>query len=212
MAMAATLVTCRQDMHDQPKFKGYRKTSFFSDKRSARPVIEDTVARGQLRSDDRFYTGKEDGKPLVDLPVPVTQALLSRGRERYDIFCAPCHDRTGGGLGSVVRRGFRRPNSFHVDRLRESPAGTFYDVMTNGFGSMSDYAAQIEPGDRWAIVAYIRALQLSQRIALADVPEAERARLDALPAPTPGPEIAPPSKEWSPKRDEKLHQTPKDNP
>jgi hypothetical protein len=206
MTMAASLVACRQDMHDQPKFKGYRKTSFFSDKRSVRPVIEDTVARGQLRSDDRFYTGKEDGKPLVDLPVPVTKALLSRGRERYDIFCAPCHDLTGAGLGTVVRRGLRRPNSFHVDRLRESPAGYFYDVMSNGFGSMSDYSAQIEPGDRWAIVAYIRALQLSQRAALSDVPESERARLDALPAPTPGPEIVPPSKEWNQKRDERLHQ------
>ena len=198
-------------MHDQPKFKGYRKTSFFADKRSARPVIEDTVARGQLRSDERFFTGKEDGKPLVDLPVPVTSALLSRGRERYDIFCAPCHDHTGTGLGTVVRRGFRRPNSFHIDRLRESPAGYYYDVMANGFGAMSDYSAQIEADDRWAIVAYIRALQLSQRASLADVPESERGRLDALPVPTPGPEIAPPSKEWSPKGDEKLHQTQKDN-
>lgn len=195
-------VACRQDMHDQPKFRGYRQTSFFPDKRSARPVVEDTVARGQLREDERFYTGKADGKPIADLPVPVTRELLSGGRERYEIFCAPCHDRTGGGLGMVVRRGYRRPNSFHLDRLRESPAGYFYEVMTVGFGSMSDYAAQIEPEDRWAIVAYIRALQLSQRATLADVPEEERGKLAAAPAPTPGPQVVPPSQDWSPKNDE----------
>lgn len=192
-------------MHDQPKFRGNRGTSFYADKRSVRPVVEDTVARGQLRLDDRFFTGKEDGKPLVGLPLPVTAALLSRGRERYDIFCSPCHDRAGTGLGTVVRRGLRRPNSFHIDRLRESPAGYYYDVMSNGFGSMSDYSAQIEPSDRWAIVAYIRALQLSQRAALSDVPESERARLDSLPAPTPGPDVAPLSQEWRQKHDENLH-------
>ena len=206
MAMAASLVSCRQDMHDQPKLKNFRKTSFFNDKRSVRPVVEDTVARGQLRADERFETGKADGKPVLDLPVPVTAALLTRGRDRYDIFCAPCHDRTGGGLGTVVRRGFRRPNSFHIDRLRESPPGYFYDVMLNGFGSMADYAAQIEPSDRWAIVAYIRALQLSQRATVADVPESERAALQALPAPTPGPAVVPPSQDWKEKRDERLHQ------
>lgn len=207
--VSVSFVSCRQDMHDQPKFRGNRGTSFYADKRSIRPVVEDTVARGQLRLDEKFYTGKEDGKPLVDVPVPVTAALLSRGRERYDIFCSPCHDRAGMGLGTVVRRGLRRPNSFHIDRLRESPAGYFYDVMSNGFGSMSDYSAQIEPGDRWAIVAYIRALQLSQRASLADVPEGERAALDALPAPTPGPETLPLSKEWSQEHDERQRQAPK---
>jgi len=209
---AACLVSCRQDMHDQPKFRGNRGTSFYADKRSVRPVVEDTVARGQLRLDEKFFTGKDGGKPLADLPVPLTSALLSRGRERYGIFCAPCHDHTGSGLGTVVRRGFRRPNSFHIDRLRGSPAGYFYDVMSNGFGAMADYSAQIEPGDRWAIVAYIRALQFSQRAALSDVPESERARLDALPMPTPGLEIAAPSEEWRQKHDEKLHQTQKEKP
>jgi len=207
---AATLVlavaaaaACRQDMHDQPKFRGYRGTSFFPDKRSARPAIPDTVARGMLREDARFYTGKADGKPIAELPVPLTAELLSRGRERYDIFCSPCHDRTGSGLGMVVRRGYRRPNSFHTDRLRESPVGYFYDVMTVGFGAMSDYAAQIPPEDRWAIAAYIRALQLSQRAKLTDVPEEERATLAALPAPTPGPAVIPPVPDWKPKADEK---------
>jgi len=201
--MSVALMSCRQDMHDQPKFKGYRGTSLFADKRSARPVVEGTVARGQLREDEKFYTGKADGKPIAELPVPLTRQLLDRGRERYDIFCAPCHDRTGAGLGMVVRRGFRRPNSLHIDRLRESPVGYFYDVMTSGFGSMADYAAQIEPADRWAITAYIRALQLSQRAALADVPEDERAKLASAPEPTPGPQLVAPSEDWRPKRDEK---------
>ena len=201
--LLAGTVTCRQDMHDQPKFKGYRETTFFADKRSARPAVEDTVARGQLREDEKFYTGKADGKPIAELPMPVTLDLLRRGRERYDIFCAPCHDRTGSGLGMVVRRGYRRPNSFHIDRLRESPPGYYYDAISNGFGSMADYTAQIDPADRWAIVAYIRALQLSQRATLADVPEEERAALAAAPAPTPGPAVIQPSGEWIPKTNQK---------
>ena len=194
---------CRQDMHDQPKFRGYRGTKFFPDGRSARPAIPDTVARGMLREDAAYYTGKAGGKPVAELPMPVTAELLSRGRERFDIFCSPCHDRTGSGLGMVVRRGYRRPNSFHTDRLRESPVGYFYDVMTNGFGAMSDYSAQIPPEDRWAIAAYIRALQLSQRAKLTDVPEEERAKLSALPAPTPGPAVIPSVPDWRPKADEK---------
>lgn len=194
---------CRQDMHDQPKFRGYRGTSFFPDRRSARPAIPDTVARGMLHEDTAYYTGKTGGKPVAELPMPLTADLLARGRERFDIFCSPCHDRTGSGLGMVVRRGYRRPNSFHTDRLRESPVGYFYDVMTNGFGAMSDYSAQIPPEDRWAIAAYIRALQLSQRAKLSDVPEEERAKLWALPAPTPGPAVIPPVPDWKPKADEK---------
>jgi hypothetical protein len=194
---------CRQDMHDQPKFRGNRGTSFYPDGRSVRPVVEDTVARGQLNENESFITGKADGRPLAQLPMALTPELLARGRERYDIFCTPCHDRTGSGLGMVVRRGYRRPNSFHIDRLRESAPGYFYDVMTNGFGSMADYAGQIGPADRWAIVAYIRALQLSQRASLADVPEPERARLAQAPAPTPGAAVLPPSQDWSPKHDDR---------
>ena len=190
-------------MHDQPKFRGFRMTSFYPDKRSVRPVVEDTVARGQLRENDAFYTGKADGKPVATLPVPLTAELLARGQQRYDIFCSPCHDRTGGGLGMIVRRGYRRPNSFHIDRLRESPVGYFYDVMSNGFGAMSDYAGQIEPADRWAIAAYIRALQLSQHSPLSDVPETERAALAAMPAPTPGPQVVVPSADWVPRADER---------
>jgi mono/diheme cytochrome c family protein len=190
-------------MHDQPKFKGYRSTSFYPDKRSARPVVEDTVARGQLHENEAFATGKTDGKPVAAMPVAITKELLARGRDRYEIFCTPCHDRTGSGLGMVVRRGFRRPNSFHIDRLRDSPPGYYFDVMTNGFGAMSDYATQLDPADRWAITAYIRALQLSQRATVADVPEAVRAKLAALPAPTPGPELMLPSEDWKSKADER---------
>jgi hypothetical protein len=128
------------------------------------------VARGQLRTDSHFYTGKVDGTLVDTLPVPFTRSLLERGRERYDIYCAPCHDRTGGGQGMIVRRGFRRPPPLHLERLREAPIGHFFDVMSNGIGVMMDYAAQVGPRDRWAIAAYIRVLQLSQHAALADVP------------------------------------------
>lgn len=162
LAVALVLTACRQDMQDQPKYKDLRGSAFFEDHRSARPVVEDTVARGQLWNDERFTTGKENGKPLATLPVPLTRALLERGRDRFGIYCTPCHGLTGDGQGIVVQRGFRQPPSFHIDRLREAPVGYFFDVVSHGFGAMPDYAAQIPPEDRWAIVAYIRALQLSQ--------------------------------------------------
>jgi len=185
---------CRQDMQDQPKYKDLRGSSFFDDHRSARPLPEDTVARGFLYADQRFATGKENGQPLATLPVPLTVALLARGRERFNIYCAPCHGRTGNGLGIVVQRGLRRPNSFSIDRLREAPVGYFFDVETRGFGAMMDYSAQIPPEDRWAIAAYIRALQLSQRTTLADVPDAERA---ALESPSAAPRAAPLPGDWN---------------
>jgi hypothetical protein len=163
-------VGCRQDMHDQPKYKGQRESQFYADGRSVRPQIPGTVARGQLRDDDLFYTGKVQGALSRELPVPLTRELLERGRERYNIFCTPCHDRAGTGQGMIVRRGFRQPPSLHIDRLRDIPAGHFFDVMTNGLGAMSDYAARINPADRWAIVAYIRALQLSRQAKVSDVP------------------------------------------
>ncbi len=164
-------------MYDQPKYKPLARSDFFPDRRASRPIVEGTVARGTLREDNRFYTGKNGSQLVTALPVPMTRELLQRGQERYNIFCSPCHDRTGSGEGMVVRRGFKRPASLHEERLRNSPVGYFYDVTTNGFGAMSDYSAQIPPADRWAIVAYIRALQLSQRGTLDDVPAAERARL-----------------------------------
>jgi cytochrome c553 len=143
----------------------------------SRSTASTIQARGQLRADEAFYTGKSGGKPLDAFPFPVTREVLLRGQERFNIFCAPCHDRVGTGQGMVVRRGFRAPPSYPMDRLRQAPVGHFFDVMTHGFGVMSDYAAQVSPQDRWAIVAYIRALQLSQHASLDDVPEAERGRL-----------------------------------
>ncbi len=169
--LAAALGGCRQDMHDQPKYKPLTASTFFRDGRSARSIVEGTVARGHLEDDVEMFTGKTAGGKLVDQsPVPVNAATLARGRERYDIYCSPCHDHTGGGHGMVVRRGFKQPPSYHIDRLRQAPAGHFFDVMTNGFGAMPDYRAQIDAEDRWAIVAYIRALQRSQHATLADVP------------------------------------------
>jgi len=172
---------CRQDMHDQPKYKPFRRSDFFGDERSARPLVEDTVARGQLREDAAYFTGKQGTAPVDVLPVPVTPALLRRGQERFTIYCTPCHGQTGRGDGMVVQRGYRRPPSFHIDRLRNEKAGYLYDVMTSGFGAMPDYATQVAPPDRWAIVAYVRALQLSENARLEDVPAEERAALAAAP-------------------------------
>ncbi len=177
--VAVASVFCRRDMQDQPKYKDLRGSAFFDDRRSARPLVEGTVARGFLHADERFATGKENGRPVSRLPVSLTRELLDRGRDRYGIFCSPCHGLTGDGLGIVVQRGFRQPPSFHIDRLREVPVGYFFDVMTHGFGSMPDYAAQIPAGDRWSIAAYLRALQLSQRTTIADVPTAQRPALDS---------------------------------
>lgn len=171
------LAGCRQQMADQPRYKPLAKSTFFGDDRSARPLEPGTVARGQLRADERFYTGKSGGELVTTLPVPLTRELLERGQERFNIFCPPCHDRTGSGGGMVVLRGYRRPPSYHIDRLREAPIGHFFDVISNGFGSMPDYAAQVPPADRWAIAAYIRALQLSQNARLEDVPPEAREQL-----------------------------------
>lgn len=166
-------------MHDQPKFIPLRPTDFFGDGRSERPLLEGTIARGHLRDDAAFYTGKgPDGKPLDTFPFAVTKEVIERGQDRFNVYCSPCHDRTGRGNGMVVRRGYRPPPSYHSDRLRQVPHGYIFDVITNGFGAMPDYAAQIPPEDRWAIVAYVRALQLSQNAALSDVPPEARAQLD----------------------------------
>jgi len=169
---------CRQDMHNQPKFVPLRASEFFGDARSARPLVEGTVARGHLGDDVLLNTGKIDGKPVDQFPFPVTAETMARGRERFDVFCSPCHGRTGLGDGMVVRRGYRKPPSYAIDRLLAAPAGYFFDVITNGFGAMPDYRAQIPVPDRWAIVAYVRALQLSAHATLADVPPADRAALD----------------------------------
>ena len=177
-ASLALLAGCRQDMHDQPKYKPLAASSFFRDGLSARPIVADTVARGHLDEDTEFFTGKTAaGKPVEVFPVQVDEDVLKRGRQRYDIYCSPCHDHAGTGRGMVVRRGFKQPPSYHIDRLREAPVGYIFDVMTSGFGAMPDYRAQIEPADRWAIIAYIRALQRSENATLADVPPEQAAKL-----------------------------------
>lgn len=168
---------CRQDMHNQPRYKPLGGSAFFEDGRASRPLVEGTVPRGYARTDAHFYTGKVNGRLVETFPFPITRQILERGRERYDIFCAPCHGRDGYGEGMIVQRGFRQPPSFHTDRLRRAPVGHFFDVITNGFGTMYSYASRIPPEDRWAIIAYIRALQLSQNATLEDVPPAERRRL-----------------------------------
>jgi mono/diheme cytochrome c family protein len=165
-------------MHDQPKYIPLRQSTFFGDERSARPLVAGTVARGQLREDPLLYTGKVDGADATMFPFAVDGRVMARGRERYDIYCSPCHGQTGQGDGMVVRRGFRRPPTYHQDRLRNAPVGHIYDVITNGFGAMPDYAAQIKVEDRWAIIAYVRALQLSEHATLADVPADKRGALD----------------------------------
>ena len=161
-------------MADQPRYEPLQKSSLFDDERASRPLVEGTVARGHLQADEPFHTGKSDGKPVTMFPFPVDSQSLRRGQERYDIFCSPCHDRVGMGQGMIVRRGYRLPPSLHIDRLRAAPPGHFFDVISHGFGSMPDYAAQIPLRDRWLIVAYIRALQLSQNAAIGDVPAPER--------------------------------------
>ena len=172
---AVLLGACRQDMHDQPKYEPYEASDFFADGRSVRPQVTGTVARGELRLDPHLYEGRVDGELAETFPFEVTAEVMERGRERYAIFCAPCHGPSGYGDGMIVQRGLRAPASFHIDRLRESPPGYFFDVMTNGFGIMYDYSNRVEPRDRWAITAFIRALQLSQNAELADAaPEARR--------------------------------------
>jgi mono/diheme cytochrome c family protein len=178
--LAPLLVACRQDMHDQPKYKPLAASTFFADGRSARPIPMNTVARGELNDDDAYHTGEANGDFLASIPAPVTLALLERGQDRYDIFCSPCHGRVGDGNGMVALRGFRIPADFDSERLRQVPPGYIYQVISNGYGAMPDYADQItEPEDRWAIVAYVRALQLSRRSKLTDAPPEERSRLEA---------------------------------
>jgi hypothetical protein len=176
--LAGLLTACRQDMQDQPRYQPFERSDFFDDKRAARPPVPGSVARGHLDEDDGMFRGKQGNGPLEELPLVLDANLLRFGRERYDIYCSPCHDRVGTGRGMIVQRGFKQPPSLHEERLRIAPVGHFFQVITNGFGVMSGYAAQIPARDRWAIVGYIRALQLSQHATLADVPPDQRAKLE----------------------------------
>lgn len=217
VATAFLSAACRQDMHDQPKYKPLRESPLFRDERSARPLVEGVVARGYLRDDSEYYTGKigqsqSAGAPSTDstgtrgglqptaagassqpsavgtgefagftatFPFPIDRAALDRGEERFNIYCSVCHGRLGDGQGMIVKRGYRQPPTYHQDRLRQAPVGYIFDVITNGFGAMPDYASQIQVDDRWKIVAYVRALQLSQQGTTADVPAGQKIGIPA---------------------------------
>lgn len=178
VALLVALTGCRQDMADRVRQKPLEASRFFADGAASRPLPEHVVARGQLRDDAHLFTGRVDGQLVTTMPAPVTRAQVERGKERFDIYCAVCHGRTGEGYGVIVQRGFPRPPSFHIDRLRDAPVGHYYEVITNGFGVMYSYASRVSPEDRWAIVSYIRALQLSQHGTLDDADAPERAKLE----------------------------------
>jgi hypothetical protein len=202
------LSACQQKMANQPSYRPYEPSTFYPDGLSARPLVPGTVARGHLRTDTHLYGGTRPlglmetpaaallaaGQPNVlsvqglasldeteveTFPFPITEEVLKRGRERYMIFCSVCHDAAGTGRGKIVERGYTPPPSYHIPRLRQAPVGHFYQVISKGYGSMPDYAAQVPPRDRWAIIAYIRALQLSQHARLDDLPEEDRKHFPA---------------------------------
>ena len=184
LVAALALAGCRQDMHDAPRYDPYEASSIFPKGSSAQPLVAGTVARGFLDEDQALYTGKVNGEPVDTFPFPITAADLDRGEERFNVYCSPCHGRTGEGNGMVVQRGYRQPPSYHQDRLRQVPVGYIFDVITNGFGAMPDYRAQVPVQDRWRIVAYIRALQLSHNATAADIPPDEMQKLTS-PSPAP---------------------------
>ncbi len=168
---------CAPNMSNQPRYKPLAPSSFFPDGRSARPAVPGAVQHEDVRSNPAIITGRVDGEAIKRVPLPITRELLERGRARFDIFCSPCHGRTGTGHGMVVKRGFRQPPSYHIERLKEAPDGHFFIVITDGFGEMAGYADRVPIADRWAITAYIRALQYSQAAALDDVPPTERRKM-----------------------------------
>jgi mono/diheme cytochrome c family protein len=185
---------CRQDMHNQPKFIPQRGTEFFADGRSVRPQVEHTVARGQLHEDQYFYTGLVDGKEQNMLPFPASLQVLERGQERFNVYCTPCHSRVGNGAGMIVQRGYKPAGNFHDSKRLAQPLSHYFYVMSNGYGAMPDYSVQLPPADRWAVAAYIRALQLSQNATASDVPQGAQvqnlpdiAQQEGLPASFAGP-------------------------
>jgi cytochrome c553 len=173
-----SLCGCRPDMFNQPRNNPLSSSDFFENGAGSRPLVPGTIPRGHLDEDRVYFTGKIGTNLVTEFPMPVTRAMLERGRERYDIFCSVCHGLSGEGDGMIVQRGFPRPPSYNIDRLRQAPVGHFYDVMTRGYGVMYSYASRVEPADRWAIAAYIRALQLSHNARLTDVPNDQRAKLE----------------------------------
>jgi mono/diheme cytochrome c family protein len=182
-ALLLALTACRNDMHDQPRYKPLAASDFFSDHRSARPLVEGTVARGHLRLDDARYTGKIDGNDIDQFPIPITKADIERGQNRFNVYCTPCHGRLGDGNGMVVLRGYRQAASYHTEKLVKAPVGHYFDVITNGFGAMPSYASRVTPDDRWRVIAYIRALQLSESAKIGDVPPEKQKDLPVEPPP-----------------------------
>lgn len=174
------LAACSNGMEDQPKYEPYEATILFTNSTSARPLVANTVARGQLRADSHLYDGLVEGQLATEYPFPVTDEVLRRGQERYNIYCAPCHGLSGYGDGIIVRRGFTPPPSFHTERIRSLPLGHIFDVITNGLGAMYAYRDRIPPEDRWAIIAYMQALQLSQNATMEDVPPEVQPQLEAM--------------------------------
>lgn len=177
LVMLVTAIGCRRDMFNQPKSNPLRESNFFSDGAASRPIPPHTVSRDELQNDDSFYTGMIGTNLVADFPIKITHEVLERGRQRFEINCVPCHGETGEGNGIVVQRGFPAPPSYHIERLRTAPIGHFFDVMTHGYGAMYSYANRVTPEDRWAIAAYIRALQLSEHAALGDVPTNDISKL-----------------------------------
>jgi mono/diheme cytochrome c family protein len=187
---AALFAACRQDMHDAPRYDPYEDSLVFPKGSSAQPLVAGTVPRGFLHEDQALYTGKVNDELVDAFPFAITRADLDRGEVRFDTFCAPCHGRTGEGNGLVVQRGYRQPPTYHQDRLRQVPVGYLFNVITNGFGQMPDYRAQVTPEDRWRVIAYIRALQLSQQAPASAIPADEMQRLQGG-----GPPAAQPARE-----------------
>jgi mono/diheme cytochrome c family protein len=172
---------CRQDMQDQPKYKPLGQNRFFPDGRNSRPIPANTIAVDELNDNDAYHVGMANGTFIDTIPVTVDAKLLNRGHDRFDIFCSPCHGRLGDGNGMVAQRGVRAPANFHTDRLRSVPPGYIFRVITSGYGGMGDYADQVPVDDRWAIVAYIRALQYSRNASVNDVPSDARSQIGVQP-------------------------------
>lgn len=188
LVVAASASACRQDMHDAAKVEPLEKSAFFKDKRGSRQLVAGTIARGKLKEDTLLHTGKDGDALSETFPFPVTAGVVQRGRERFDIYCSPCHSRTGEGNGMIVQRGYKKPPSFHEDRLRAMAPGYFVSAITNGFGVMPSYALQVQAEDRWAIAAYIKALQLSRTASVSDLTADEKLRLEKGETEPPAPE------------------------
>lgn len=193
LGLTLLLGACRRDMQDQPKYKPLHESDFFADHRSERPMVDDTVPRGYLRTDLARYAGKIGGVDVNYFPFPITRDDLTRGQDRFNIYCSPCHGRLGDGNGMIVKRGYRNPPSYYTDRVMKAPVGHFFDVITNGFGAMPSYASRVTPDDRWRIIAYIRTLQFSETASINDVPAEDRGQLSGGAAPVASVRVSPPN-------------------